>query len=302
MAKKPLSTVIIAAIGSGLSDGTLTYPVEAIKLRLQIARKQAANKNEKINMRTITTNVIANEGILGIYRGIGFHLIGEVLKSCWRFALYESVKKQFFAITGKDPAKLTVRDNILISSISSVGETVFCVQPWERLKLMSLAGARPVEEMKKVYRTEGVFAVAHSLYKGLDMTLVRQWGNSVCGFTMFYWLKSFVQRNNPQRKLTNTEKFIFGGISGSMGALITMPFDSVKSIKQKDVPRRGATSRKIFADMYRRDGAMGFYRGTTPRLALLFLKRGIAFHSYETIAEGIDWIMSGGKHKVAQKK
>ncbi|KAH3767113.1 citrate carrier, mitochondrial [Pelomyxa schiedti] len=287
--KHALSSVILAAIGSGLSDGTLTYPVEALKLRLQIARKQAVGgKKESPTMRSITRDVIANEGVRGIYRGIGFHLIGEVLKSCWRFALYESVKKEFFHLTGKNPNKLTVADNILISSISSVGETIFCVQPWERLKLMSLAGAKPIEEMKKVYREEGVLACTHSLYKGLDMTLVRQWGNSVCGFTMFYWLKSFTLRNNPQRQLSNTEKFIYGGVSGSLGALITMPFDSVKSIKQKDIKRRGPTSRQYFAELYKQNGLLGFYRGSTPRLALLFLKRGIAFHSYETILEQVE--------------
>ena len=70
------------------------------------------------------------------FRGITYHLGGEVTKSVWRFALFEGIKELYKKhYLQNEKATLGVWDNIVVSSLSATGETFFVVQPWDRLKV-----------------------------------------------------------------------------------------------------------------------------------------------------------------------
>jgi len=298
-----------AALTAGIVDGLITYPVETLKIRMQIAsRKKPAEAPApapaakgaaaaaaaaatavvpaKVTMMGTARQIWSEGGIAAFYPGIAYHLMGEITKSVWRYTLFEGVKKAYMRHFGSKTGEASVRDNVIISTLSATGETFLVVQPWDRLKIMGIGGASPLKAIQDVYSREGLAGVVKSVYKGLDMTWIRQLGNNVSAFTTFYWLKNMTLKMNPGRKtLTPAEKFIYGGLGGCIGSVFTMPVDAIKSIKQKEVATGGRGSLAIARDIYTREGLSAFWRGTTARASLLFLKRAISFYCYETVLE-----------------
>lgn len=281
-----------AALTAGIVDGLITYPVETLKIRMQIASRRKkegeAAAAEKVTMAGTARQIWREGGLAAFYPGIGYHLMGEVTKSVWRYTLFEGVKRAYMRTFGSRSGEPSVRDNIVISTLSATGETFLVVQPWDRLKIMGIGGASPLQAVRSVYARDGVAGVVRSVYKGLDMTWVRQLGNNVSAFTTFYWLKSATLRSTGRTALTPTEKFVYGGIGGCIGSVFTMPVDAIKSIKQREVETGGKSSVAIARDIYAREGLGAFWRGTTARASLLFLKRAISFYCYETVLEILD--------------
>ena len=105
-APDPISS-FLAGIAGGASSTTLLYPLDLIKVRMQVdennnQRQQrtidhAATNNNQARRRTICTTVrgvIQHEGYTGLYRGLTPALIGSAASWGGFFIIYEELKLQ----------------------------------------------------------------------------------------------------------------------------------------------------------------------------------------------------------------
>eukprot|EP01105_Mastigella_eilhardi_P025781 TRINITY_DN7127_c0_g1_i1.p1 TRINITY_DN7127_c0_g1~~TRINITY_DN7127_c0_g1_i1.p1 ORF type:complete len:340 (-),score=96.03 TRINITY_DN7127_c0_g1_i1:81-995(-) len=303
-------------MAAGFLDGLITYPLELLKIRISHESKATVDYNragraaaaaagkpftpkQSPGLTGVAKLIVQRDGVLGFYKGIRYHLAGEVAKSAWRFLLFNSARQQYvnFARRNNPNRKLGVLDNVVIATISSIGETLSVVQPWDRLKTLSIDNKRPMQIIREEIRKGGIRGCLRSLYWGVDLSLVRQWGNSVFGFALFYYLENLALKSSGRTVLTSNEKFIYGGLAGAAGAVATQPFDVMKSIKQKESGGKTTQTRELARQLYANDGVKAFYKGLSPRIGLLFMKRGIAWLSFLTIQEAIESAFGAGPRK-----
>ncbi|KAG5436931.1 hypothetical protein PCANB_001341 [Pneumocystis canis] len=131
-----------------------------------------------------------------------------------------------------------------------------------------------------------------SLWKGLSPTLWRD-----VPFSGFYWmgyerikyfLKDYIESLKNLKPGTSEfiRSFISGGISGSVAAFITHPFDSVKTRRQilnnsGLITAKRESTWKVMNDIFRESGHRGLFRGVVPRMLKVSPACSIMISSYE---------------------
>ncbi|CAG0893789.1 unnamed protein product [Darwinula stevensoni] len=140
------------------------------------------------------------------------------------------------------------------------------------------------DALKLLVKQEGVLG----LWKGLFPTLLRD-----VPFSGLYWLgyeslkAMFMDRYHV---LTPTLVFIAGATAGTVAAIVTLPFDVVKTLRQielgdtdffSDKPRKSRSTRVIIMQVYEQQGIRGLFTGLIPRIVKVAPACAIMITSYE---------------------
>jgi solute carrier family 25 protein 39/40 len=166
--------------------------------------------------------------------------------------------------------------------------------------------------LRHVVRTEGV----RGLHRGVLPTLWRD-----VPFSAIYWflyeqsLKSLAvraKRSGWRSDSADREPFLVyfaaGGVSGSAAAMITHPFDVVKTRRQMYLARVAqssdamanypSTMTGIMKAIVRDEGAVGLYKGLAPRLTKVAPACAIMIASYNFCLDSIHhWNMAQAQKK-----
>ncbi|KAL7518445.1 hypothetical protein ACHAWX_003268 [Stephanocyclus meneghinianus] len=121
----PLSS-FLAGIAGGSASTILLYPLDLVKVRLQVDERSAA-QSSNINItrqyaargRTICTTVrgvVKHEGYIGLYRGLSPAIVGSAASWGGFFILYEELKRQMLH------RKMMLNDCVMIDSSLSIKE------------------------------------------------------------------------------------------------------------------------------------------------------------------------------------
>ena len=126
----------------------------------------------------------------------------------------------------------------------------------------------PLDCIQKLSRSPNV---AMGLYRGTSVTLLRE--AQAYGFwflTFEYLMNQDIKRNQYARKDIPTWKIaLFGGLAGEMLWITSYPFDVIKSKMQCDgfgPSQRYKSMRDAFAQTWRQEAFLGFWRGIGPTL------------------------------------
>lgn len=124
-------------------------------------------------------------------------------------------------------------------------------------------------------------------WTGLSCSMMRDGIINACLFCVTPHIKHYISTNT--NKKNDIEASIFAGLfSGGLSAVLTNPFDTVKSIQQSEAlidKKDRRTAFKVSLDLWRQERAKGFYKGFFWRAARLIIGIPILFYSIEMLTE-----------------
>lgn len=229
--------------------------------------------------------IARREGLGALWSGLPPTLVMAVPATVIYFSTYDTVKKTFIH---NQTFQSTIGVAISSGAVARV-VTASCVSPLElfRTKLQSqkMTYAQLIRAVQEMVAARGI----GSLYLGLSSTLLRD-----VPFSCIYWAsyesfkKSFVPKDeNPQLRFCLGA----GAISGTAAAVVTLPFDVVKTYRQIELGGQmsrppesglhGAGPFAMLADIYRKQGTRGLFAGLVPRIVKTAPACAIMISTYE---------------------
>jgi len=189
-------------LGAGLAGGLggiAGNPADILLVRmtndqLHPAQEKFGYRNALIGLWNLTTQ----EGLKGLYRGLGINTSRAVLMNVSQVGSYDFFKQK---LLGSQLPYLAYefRDGVLLHTLASVSAgfvaTTICA-PFDVMKsrLMSISdNTKPLEVLKKSLRDEG----PRFLFKGWTPAFVRLGPNTVLLFVFFEQLKRLWTSNHP---------------------------------------------------------------------------------------------------------
>jgi len=143
------------------------------------------------------------------------------------------------------------------------------------------------QAVKSLIEKQGFF----SLWRGLSATILRD-----VPFSCIYWANyEFLKQHFNQSQPTFGFSFISGATAGTIAAIVTLPFDVVKThrqielgeievISQKQVKssvRNPSSTRDILLKIHRERGFRGLFAGLVPRVIKVAPACAIMISTYE---------------------
>lgn len=300
---KPYQQIIASCTGALITSLFVT-PLDVVKTRLQAQQKaMLSNKcflycnglmdhlcpclngkgppwtkcDEKFNgTMDALVKISRKEGVTSLWSGLSPTLVLAVPATIVYFVSYEQLRLYL-----KDKYNKDVKKNVsnitqpfwvpmLAGGTARIWAAVL-VSPLEliRTKMQSqkLSYAEITEALKTLIKYTGI----SGLWMGLGSTLLRD-----VPFSAIYWFHyetiKEIFRGTPQNFTFNLAA---GATAGSIAALLTIPFDVVKTHKQiemgekeiySDKPGRSSSTWAIIGKIYNQNGIRGLFTGLTPRL------------------------------------
>ena len=183
---------------------TATHPFETVKIRLQLQGELQSKDVAVRKYRGVSHGVkviIQNEGIKGIYRGIGSAYIYQTLLNGCRLGFYEPLRRTLTQLVFRDSKVQSLGINIFSGAASGIlgaaaGSPFFLV----KTRLQSYSPFLPVgtqhryknslHGLQQIYGAEGV----KGLYRGMGAAMVRTgFGSSVQLPTYFFAKRRLVK-------------------------------------------------------------------------------------------------------------
>ena len=262
----------LAGFAGGSASTILLYPLDLVKVRLQVdernAAAQSAVSSQNVKGRTICTTVrgvIKHEGYLGLYKGLTPAVIGSAASWGGFFILYEELKRQILH------RKMRLADaeinNLYVKEEYDVSKDMHIDQEMD-VNSNHLGSSRPnkIDTPQQKVKLGPTEHFAASCMAGACMVAL----------TNPLWLiKTRLQLQNSrlQEQISNPDK--------------------ATSIKP---PYRGLTHAAY--TIVKEEGFLALYKGSIPAL-MLVSHGGIQFVSYEFLKSRFarpEWKKSSGKN------
>jgi len=202
-----------------------------------------------------------------------------------RFVSYDYFKSKLADSQGK----VSAPRSLLAGLGAGTMEAIFAVTPSETIKTKLIDDSkRPnpryrglVHGTASIVREEGI----RGIYRGLFPVMMRQSANSAVRFTTYTTLKQFVQGTvRPGQQLPSAITFGIGAVAGLVTVYTTMPLDVIKTRMQSlEARKQYRNSFHCAYRIFKEEGVLRFWTGTTPRLVRLVLSGGIVFTVYENV-------------------
>lgn len=138
------------------------------------------------------------------------------------------------------------------------------------------------------------------LWRGLVPTLYRDVPFSAIYFAGYESMKRFITGSGLGERHVNQSQrqdfsvaFASGATSGMLAAVVTQPFDLIKTRLQAEERRIGSTTRtpttmQMWRQIVRQEGTRGLFVGMSPRVAKVAPACGIMISSFELVARWLD--------------
>lgn len=266
---------------AGAVEGTITYPFEFAKTRLQLVDKSStASRNPLV----LIYRVAKTQGPGALYVGCPAFVIGNTVKASVRFFGFDTIKKM---LQDKD-GKLSGSRGVVAGLGAGLLESILAVTPAEAIKTAKIDDRRA--EVPKYQTSGGTVRLMkdlgmRGLYQGLVPVALRQGANQAVRMGSYNKIKTLIQQASntpPDQPLSSAMTFLVGAFSGLITVYTTMPIDTVKTRMQAlDSSSKYKNTFDCFRRIFQDEGLLAFWRGATPRLGRLLLSGGIVFTIYE---------------------
>lgn len=307
----PVQQIIASSAGALLTSLFVT-PLDVVKIRLQAQSKPftkgkcfvycnglmdhlcvCLNGNSKAWYKapgrfTGTTNafvqIVRNEGVRSLWSGLPPTLVMAIPATAIYFTCYDQLRDILIHhLDSADSAYL------IAGATARLGSATL-ISPLELIRTQMQSRPLSYKELTSCIRSSVAKEGWLSLWKGWGPTVLRD-----VPFSAMYWYnyelgkKWLCQRYNKTEP-TFSINFASGALSGSIAALVTLPFDVVKTRRQIEVgelevlhnsQKRSNSTWKIMYRIMSENGFRGLFAGLSPRLIKVAPACAIMISSYE---------------------
>ncbi|BFZ56494.1 Carrier protein, mitochondrial [Savitreella phatthalungensis] len=290
----------LSAISGAIITSLIVTPLDVVKTRLQSQSLQEPVCCREISMATTCgpqpeiceaeqtslrrfngtwegiVKISRNEGVSSLWRGLSPTLFMAIPSTVIYFVGYEQLR----GLVGGDAtwAPLLCGGLARTASATAIGPLELLRTRLQSSTHLGKSASQTFKDvsagMKASLRREGF----RSLWRGLGLTLWRD-----VPFSALYWLGyEKTRRLLSRHDLVHSpfaQSFLSGGVSGTIAALVTTPFDVAKTKKQ--ILEREVTTPQLMRIIYAEEGVRGLWRGTVPRCLKVSPACAIMISSYE---------------------
>ena len=274
-----MSTTLGSFIAGGIAACgavTATHPFETVKVRLQLQGELQAKDVAERKYRGVFHGVrviTRNEGVRGIYRGLGCAYIYQMVLNGCRLGFYEPLRASTTNLIFKDPNVQSLGVNIFAGASSGVlgamaGSPFFLVKTRLQSYSPSLGVGtqhhykNALDGMSQIYKAEGV----KGLYRGMGASMFRTGAGSSVQLPTYFFakrrlIKHFGMTDGPALHLLSSTA------SGFVVCLVMHPPDTTMNrlYNQRGDKYKGIVD--CFAKTIRTEGVLALYKGFSAHLA-----------------------------------
>nr|QKK35434.1 mitochondrial Crc1 [Starmerella bombicola] len=257
------------------------HPFDLVKVRQQTAAAGSASSTAMGATRLI----LANDGLRGLYRGVGAPLVGVTPMFAVSFWGYDVGQQIVRAVSKSDAtAKLSIAQISAAGFISAIPMTAITA-PFERIKVvLQLQGQGKLAEGERQLKGAGDAAMhiykkggLSSLFRGSTATLARDGPGSALYFAAYEYCKRRWADENGNVSLGWI--MMAGGTAGVAMWVPVFPIDTIKSnLQSSEVP---VSISQVTKNIYARGGLKAFFPGVGPALARSFPANAATFAGVE---------------------
>ncbi|KAK4122571.1 mitochondrial carrier [Parathielavia appendiculata] len=293
----------LAGAGGGVLSMALTYPLITLSTRAQVESKRAETA-----FLAAVRNIIAREGVSGLYSGLSSALFGISVTNFVYYYWYEWTRAFFEAAAakaGRASKKLTAVESMIAGAIAGSATVILTNPIWvvntrmtarkntsaesgeEKEVLPGGGGAAPAKKERKpstigtllsLLRTEGPTALFAGVVPALVLVI-----NPILQYTLFEQMKNAVEK---RRRVTPTVAFFLGALGKLFATSVTYPYITVKS--QMHVAKAGDKKEGVFeaiSRVIREEGYSGLYKGIGPKVTQSVLTAAFLFAFKDVLYE-----------------
>ncbi|KAL6640604.1 hypothetical protein ACP70R_021727 [Stipagrostis hirtigluma subsp. patula] len=279
-----LKSALAGGLASALST-SLLHPIDSMKTRVQASTLSFPDLISKL----------PEIGIQGLYRGSIPAILGQFSSHGLRTGIFEASKLVLINVAPTLP-------EIQVQSMASFCSTVLGTAvriPCEVLKQRLQAGIfnNVGEAIVGTMRKDGPMG----FFRGTGATLCREVPFYVAGMCLYAEAKKAAQ-HVVNRELEPWETVAVGALSGGLAAVVTTPFDVMKTRMMTAPPGTPVSMQMIVFSILRNEGPLGLFKGAIPRFFWIAPLGAMNFAGYELAKKAMVKDESESRESINEKK
>ncbi|XP_043695049.1 nicotinamide adenine dinucleotide transporter 1, chloroplastic-like [Telopea speciosissima] len=295
--KGPTTRDLLCNAGAGAAAGafaaTFVCPLDVIKTRLQVHGLPKAPAGHKGSIIIVSLqNIITNEGLRGMYRGLSPTILALLPNWAVYFTVYEHLKGLLHSHVDQNE-QLTLGASIVAASGAGAATAIVTNPLWVVKTRLQTQGMRSdvvpynsvFSALRRIVHEEGI----RGLYSGVLPSLVGV-SHVAIQFPAYEKIKSYLARRDDTTvdKLSPGRVAIASSIAKILASTMTYPHEVVRAKLQEQGQAHNAEIKyagvvDCIKKIFRKEGVPGFYRGCATNLLRTTPAAVITFTSYEMI-------------------
>ncbi|KAL1453405.1 hypothetical protein WDU94_007545 [Cyamophila willieti] len=312
---KPVQQIAASCTGALMTSFIVT-PLDVVKIRLQAQHQQLpvgnkcyiycnglmdhmcnmcspewySKKQQFTGTLDAFMKISRTEGLTSLWSGLGPTLLLALPATVAYFVTYEQLRVKLKDMFSPGLHDQPVWIPLVSGCVARIG-AVTLVSPLELVRTKMQSEKMSYLEMKQALRGLIQYHGVPGLWKGLMPTLLRD-----VPFSGIYWVSyeqlkaDYIRRHQYTKQPSLVHNFLFGSLAGGLAALVTTPFDIVKTLRQIQVaeneimrspPTRSQSTKRILNQLLADRGYRALFTGLAPRLIKVAPSCAIMITSYE---------------------
>ncbi|KXT03145.1 hypothetical protein AC578_7709 [Pseudocercospora eumusae] len=290
----PAWGLALAGSAGALVANSLVYPLDLVKTRLQTQVKRSITDTHAADPLDVhyegtlhaIQHIIQEEGVSGLFNGLGGNLLGVVSTNFAYFYWYGLVRELYHDKIAKSRKTASTPVELTLGAIAGALAQLFTIP-------ISVVTTR--QQTQKKGEKKGIVATAKEvidgpdgvagLWRGLSASMVLVINPSIT-YGAYERLHAVVFPNKT--RLAPHEAFALGALSKMIATIVTQPLIIAKvGLQSKPPPQRMGKPFKSFTEVMafivERDGILGLWKGVAPQLLKGFLVQGILMMTKERV-------------------
>jgi solute carrier family 25 folate transporter 32 len=277
----------IAGAGAGVIASLISCPLDVTKTVLQVQRHLPGEVPKYHGVVGTLRVILQEEGIRGIYKGLGTTMIALGPNWSVYFFVYENLKR--FAVQSgfKEGTMLYVATAMTAAAATDVTTSPLWMVK-TRLQTQLLNGREKkygstLHTLRTIINEEG----PRALWQGLTPQLIGVVHVAI-QFPLYEHLKKKMAATSPEANLNATQIILASSVSKAAASVVAYPHEILRSRLQYQ-HRTDANRYKGLIDAFlritREEGLTAFYRGMTANLLRVIPSSAITFTAYELLVQ-----------------